>query len=147
MASVFDACVRAAAAPRLAAVGDSSVAVVVEEGAAADRVEQELGAAAASRRDGLALIAVVGDGLAAGTDAVCRVLRALDGTPVHLLSRTPGANHVACVIDPSHLTRLVGAVHACLFDTEQAGTDDDVTLSDTAAGFRPSGAAGREARA
>jgi aspartate kinase len=147
LAGVFDACARAGAAPHLAALGDSSVAVVVEEGSAADRVVRELGAAAASRRDGLALIAVVGDGLAAGADAVRRVLGALDGTPVHLLSRTPGSSHVAFVIDQSHLARSVGAIHACLFDAEHAGADDGETLSDTAEGFRPYGAAGREARA
>jgi hypothetical protein len=75
------------------------------------------------------------------------VLGALDGTPVHLLSRTPGSSHVAFVIDQSHLARSVGAIHACLFDAEHAGADDGGTLRDTAAGFRPFGAAGREARA
>ena len=147
MARVFDACARAGAAPHLATLGDSSVAVVVEEGAAAERVVRELGAAAASRRDGLALIAVVGDGLAAGADAVRRILGAFDGTPVHLLSRTPGASHVAFVIDQPHLARSVGALHACLFDEDHAGADDRETLGDAAAGFPPYGAAAREARA
>jgi aspartate kinase len=147
LAAVFDACARAGAAPRLAAVGDSTVAVVVEEGAAADRVVQALGAAPASRRDGLALIAVVGDGLAAGADAVRRVLGALDGTPVHLLSRTPGSNHVACVIDQAHLARSVGAIHACLFDADRSDADDREPFSDTPSGFRPYSAAAREARA
>jgi aspartate kinase len=147
LADVFDACARAGASPRLAAAGDSSVAVVVDEGAAADRLQEALGAAAPSRRDALALIAVVGDGLAAGADGVRRVLGALDGTPVHLLSRTPGSNHVACVIDQALLARAVGSLHACLFDAEQPDADDGEPVHDSAAGFRLCGAAGREARA
>jgi aspartate kinase len=147
LAGVFDACARAAVAPRLAAVGDSSVAVVVDDGAAANRVEEALGATVKTRRDGLALITVVGDGLEAGTDELGRVLGALDGLPVHLLSRTPGSNHVACAIDQAQLARAVGSLHACLFDADQAESDAGAPLDDAAAGFRPYGAAGREARA
>ena len=147
LAGAFDACARANAAPRLAAIGDAHLSLIVDEGATADRVEAELGAAAHARRGGLALIAVVGDGLAAGGDAARRVLDALDGSAVHLLSRAPGSNHVACVVDQATLPRAVGAIHARLFEHDDQADEAGARFDDEVGGCHPYGATAGEARA
>jgi aspartate kinase len=117
LAAVYAACARAGAAVHLTAVSDASVSMVVGDGPAADRVAAQLGSEAGStRRGGLALVAAVGDGLVAGRGIGRRVLAALDALPVHLLSRTPGSNHVACVVDEADLALAVESLHEVLFD-------------------------------
>jgi aspartate kinase len=62
LAAVYGACARAEAAVHVAAVSDGSVAIVVDDGAAGDRVAAQLDPEwKAKRRRGLALVAAVGD--------------------------------------------------------------------------------------
>ena len=147
LAGVFESCARAEATVRLAAVSDTGVSVVVDEGPAADRAAAGLDARSPARRGGLALLAVVGDGLASGSGVPRRVLAALDATPVHLLSRTPGSNHLACVIDQANLACAVDAVHECLFGPAPQSDSDDDQPDAPAVAFSAYGSAGREVRA
>jgi aspartate kinase len=117
LAAVYGACARAEAPVHLTAVADGSVAIVVDDGATSDRVAAQLDPEwRATRRRGLALVAAVGDALASGRGLAGRVLAAIDAVPVHLISRAPGANHLACVVDQSDLAFAVEALHACLFE-------------------------------
>ncbi len=147
LAAVFESCARAEATIRLAAVSDTSVSVVIDEGPAADRAAAGLDTLSPLRRGGLALLAVVGDGLASGSGVPRRVLAALDATPVHLLSRTPGSNHLACVIDQANLACAVGAVHECLFGHAPQSDSEDDQPDAPAVAFSAFGSAGREVRA
>jgi aspartate kinase len=117
LAAVFDACARAEAAVHLAAVSDSGVSVVTEDGPAADRVAELWGSERlVSRRKGLALVAAVGDSLALGAGVAASVLAECDATTVHFLSRTPGANHVALVVDQARLSSVVATLHERLVE-------------------------------
>ena len=94
IAEVYAACERAGAAIHLTAVSDAGVSVAVDDGPAGDRVAAQLDSVrGVARQRGLALVAVVGDGLAAGRAGEWRVWAAFDGIPVRLLSRTTGAMH------------------------------------------------------
>jgi aspartate kinase len=126
LAAVYAACAGADAAVHLTAVSDASVSVVVSDGPAGDRVAVQLcGGSSATRCRGLSLVAVVGDGLASGRIAWPHVLAALEAIPLHLLSRTPGSNHVACVIDQANLALAVETLHDALFGHPLFGDDDE----------------------
>jgi aspartate kinase len=130
LAAVYDSCARAGAPIHLTAVAGDSVSIVVDDGAAGDRVAAQLDSEwRVTRRGGLALIAAVGDGLTSGRGTAWRLLAALDDVPVHVISRAPGANHLACVVDRSDLAFAVERLHACLF-RRRAPRDDEDQASD-----------------
>ncbi len=123
-AEVYAACARADARVHLTAVSDATVSVAVDDGPAGDRVAAQLDSGRrVTRRRGLALVAVIGDGLAAGRAGVWRVPAALDGIQVHLVSRTPGAMHVACIVDQADLALAVETLHERLFERQSSGED------------------------
>ena len=133
LAAVYAACARAHAAVHLTAVSDASVSVVVSDGPVGDRVMVQLdGGSSATRRGGLSLVAVVGDGLASDRRAWSRVLTALEAIPLHVLSRTPGSNHVACVIDQADLALAVETLHGALFGQPLSGDDDEPPIGPAA---------------
>jgi aspartate kinase len=129
LAAVYDACARAEAPVHLTAVAGDSVSIVVDDGAAGDRVAAQLNPEwRATRRGGLALVAAVGDGLASGRGMTWRLLAALDDVPLHVISRAPGANHLACVVDRCDLALAVERLHGCLFGRRTPrGADDHAT--------------------
>ena len=133
LAAVYGACARAEAPVHLTAVSDGSVAIVVDDGETGDRVAAQLDPEwRATRRGGLALVAAVGDAFASGRGIAGRVLAAFDAVPVHLISRAPGANHLACVVDQSDLACAVETLHACLFE-RHASCDEGDPASDLVA--------------
>jgi hypothetical protein len=77
-------------------------------------------------------VAVVGDGLASDRRAWSRVLTALEAVPLHLLSRAPGSNHVACVIEQADLALAVEALHGALFGQPLSGDDDATPIGPAA---------------
>jgi len=148
LAAVFDACARAEALVHLSAVSDTSVSVVVGEGPAADRVAERLGSERrASRRGGLALVAVVGDGLEHGQDVAWRALAAGGSAPVHLVSRTPASNHLALVIDQANLSPVVATLHHCLLEGGARRDTPDDQPGAAIVPFPAHGAAGQGVRA
>ena len=137
LAAVYGACARAEVPVHLTAVSDGSVAIVVDDGEAGDRVAAQLDPGwRATRRGKLALVAAVGDGFASGRGIAGRVLAAFDAVPVHVISRAPGANHLACVVDQSDLASAVEALHACLFERRASRGDVD-PASDLAVAPQP----------
>ena len=133
LAAAYGACARAEAPVHVTAVSDDSVAIVVDDGATGDRVAAQLDPGClVTRRGGLALVAAVGDGFASIRGLASRALAALDAVAVHVISRAPGANHLACVVDRSDLAFAVGALHARLFE-RRAGCDGGDPASDLAA--------------
>ena len=148
LAAMFDACARAQAAVHLTAVSDAGVSVVVDGGPVGDRLAARLDPGAnVARRDGLSLVAVVGDGLATGHGTAWRALAAVDSIPVHLLSRSPGSNHLAWIVDESDLALVVESLHECLFErgrrTRRAGDRHDAAVGQV----HPLGGSVREVRA
>ena len=126
IAGVYAACARAGAPVHLTAVSDATVSVAVDDGPAGDRVAAQLDSGRrVARRRGLALVAVIGDRLAAGPADVRPVPAALDGIQVHLVSRTSGAMHVACVVDQADLALAVETLHERLFERRSSGADRD----------------------
>jgi aspartate kinase len=117
LAAVFEACARADAAVRLASVSDASVSVVIDDGPVGERAAALLESRArVVRRRGLALVAAVGDDLAGGRGIAWRVLAACDTIHVHLVSRAPGSNHLALVVDETDLAAAVAALHTVLVE-------------------------------
>jgi aspartate kinase len=126
LAAVYGACARAEASVHLTAVADASVAIVVDDGAVGDRVAAELNPEwRATRRRGLALVAAVGDRFVSARGIDSLALTSFDAVPVHLISRAPGANHLACAVDQSDLAFVVEALHECLFERRASGDEGD----------------------
>jgi aspartate kinase len=127
LADVFGACARAGVAVHLSAVSDVSVSVAVDEGHAVDNVVTQIAPGLDVRRhSGLALIAVVGDRLRHDPCESARVFSALDRIPLHLVSRTPGSNHLAVVVDQSDLAFATATLHQRFFDRgDAAGYADE----------------------
>jgi aspartate kinase len=148
LAAVFDACAQAEAAVHLASVSDANVSVVVDDGPSSERVTALLSSGPpVVHRHGLALVAAVGDGLAGDQGIAWRVLAACETIPVHLVSRAPGANHVALVIGQADLPFAVAALHGFLLD-RAVDPDASVDRHDRPAAPRQAyGSARLEARA
>jgi aspartate kinase len=127
LADVFGACARAGVAVHLSAVSDASVSVVIDEDRGADDVDALLAPGRDVRRhSGLALIAVVGDRLRHDPCESARVFSALDGIPLHLVSRTSGSNHLAVVVDQSDLAFATATLHERFFYRgDAAGSADE----------------------
>jgi aspartate kinase len=148
LAAVYAACARAEAAVHLTAVSDTSVSVVVGDGPAADRVAAQLrGQPHATRRRGLSLVAAVGDGLASGRSPWPRVLAALEAIPLHLVSRAPVSNHVACIVDQTDLAFAVETLHEALFEHPPSDDGDDPEVVAPVRSRPPFPAERQEARA
>jgi len=119
LAAVFEACAQAQAAVHLMAVSERGVSVAVDDGPASDRVAARLGPdQQVTRRGGLALVAAVGDALAASQGIAWRALAACAAIPVRLLSCSPGSNHVAWAVDQADLAFAVATLHEFLFERQ-----------------------------
>ncbi|MFO7694459.1 MAG: aspartate kinase [Vicinamibacterales bacterium] len=148
IADIYAACARAGAAVHLTAVTDAGVSVAVDDGPAGDRVAAQFDSGRRiARRRGLALVAVVGDGLAAGRTDRWRIWAAFDGIPAHLLSSTTGAVHVACVVDEADLTLAVETLHERLFERRPSCGSRDSASPRGAVSLRTPDGVQREARA
>jgi len=62
-----------------------------------------------------ALVAVVGDRYGADPTAFCRVVRALEGVPLRLVSQADARRNVTLVIDEDDLSRAMDRLHAEFF--------------------------------
>jgi aspartate kinase len=63
----------------------------------------------------LALVAVVGEGYGTDPGAFTRVVRALEGIPLRLVSQADARRNVTLVIDEDDLPRAMGQLHAEFF--------------------------------
>ena len=132
----------------LTAVSDTTASVAVDDGPVSDRVAAQLASQpGVARRCGLALVAVVGDGLERGQGIAWRALAACDAVPVHLLSRTPGSNLLALVVDQADLAFVVAALHDVLVERWLDVHTNDQRRDRAAVPLQTHGGAGQEARA
>ena len=69
----------------------------------------------------LALVAVVGDRYGADPAAFCRVVRALEGIPLRLVSQADARRNVTLVIDEDDLSLAMDRLHAEFFRPQRAG--------------------------
>jgi len=122
LVQLFSECARAMLAVHLAALADSRISIVAGSGAPLDRVAKALGRrAGVRRREGLALLAAVGEGLrergpgeeraAAPRWSPADVFAALSGIPLHLVSRAPGSRHIAFVLADADLPTATARLH------------------------------------
>jgi aspartate kinase len=81
----------------------------------------------------LALVAVVGDRYGAEPAAFARVVKALDGLPLRLVSQADARRNVTLVLDQVDLPRAMAQLHAEFFGT---GTSTPATLMTAAAAPR-----------
>jgi aspartate kinase len=121
LAGVFEACAAAEAEVHLVVLGDIRVSIVVGDatrfGQALDTVTPSV---AVHRRDGCALLAVVGAGLADRRVRSAEVLAALDRVPWHAVSESVSGGHVAVVLSHADLARAVACLHARFFEGTSA---------------------------
>jgi aspartate kinase len=74
---------------------------------------------------GLALVAVVGDRYGADPAAFCRVVRALEGVPLRLVSQADARRNVTLVIDEDDLSLAMDRLHAEFFRSAFANASAD----------------------
>jgi aspartate kinase len=93
-----------------------SVSVTIDDPANLDGIVAGLSAFAdVSIVKDLALVAVVGEGYGADPGAFTRVVRALEGIPLRLVSQADARRNVTLVIDEDDLPRAMGQLHAEFF--------------------------------
>ena len=79
----------------------------------------------------LALVAVVGEGYGADPRAFARVVRALEGIPLRLVSQADARRNVTLVIDEDDLSRAMGRLHAEFFSAvANASAEPAVALAE-----------------
>jgi aspartate kinase len=93
-----------------------SVSVTIDDRAHLESIVASLsGFAEVSVSGGLALIAVVGEGYSADPSAFVRVVRALDGLPLRLVSQADARRNVTLVLDEAALRQAMTRLHAEFF--------------------------------
>jgi aspartate kinase len=117
LARSADACEAAGVTMHLAALTDSGASIVVDAGAQAELAEEAVTAAGrVERRNGLALVAVVGDALARNPLLCAAALRTLEGIPLHGVTQPPGAGHLAFVVPEGRVAQATARLHARFFE-------------------------------
>ena len=77
--------------------------------------------------NGLALVAVVGEGYGADPASFTRVVRALDGLPLRLVSQADARRNVTLVLDEGSLRQAMTRLHAEFFSKSMATADTLMT--------------------
>ncbi|HEX7087032.1 MAG TPA: aspartate kinase [Vicinamibacterales bacterium] len=99
-----------------------SVSVTIDDRTHLDAIVAGLSAFAdVSVTHPLALVAVVGDGYAGEPEAFARVVRALEGLPLRLVSQAAARRNVTLVLDEADLPSAMTRLHAEFFGTAPAG--------------------------
>lgn len=109
-----------------------SVSVTIDDRTHLESIVASLsGFAEVSVSGGLALIAVVGEGYSADPSSFARVVRALDGLPLRLVSQADARRNVTLVLDEASLCQAMTRLHAEFFGKSVA---TPATLMTSAAG-------------
>ncbi len=122
LAELFGECAQAMLPVHLAALADSRISIVAGSGAPLENVTKAIGRRLSlRRRDGLALLAAVGEGLrergpgeehaVAPRWSPADVFAALSGISLHLVSRAPGSRHIAFVLSDADLPAATARLH------------------------------------
>jgi aspartate kinase len=111
-----------------------SVSVTIDDRTHLESLVAALSAfAEVSVSNGLALVAVVGEGYGADPTSFTRVVRALEGLPLRLVSQADARRNVTLVLDEGALPHAMSRLHAEFFGMRTA---TPATLMTSAAGSR-----------
>jgi aspartate kinase len=129
LAQFFDVFAKLGISVDLIATSEVSVTVTVDEKHDIDELKKRLGEMAeVTLEDGQCIIAVVGQNVMSDARVGARVLEALDGMPVKMISLGRSGLNLSLVVDDANADAAVKAVHHALFEN-------------VATGFSPSGTA------
>jgi aspartate kinase len=121
LADVFGICASHGSTVYASSIGDAEIAITLGAGPAAEQSAAALIArGAVSRRDDLALLVAVGDGLSESRAHTAEILRALQGIPVAALAESSRAGFVAVAVPRTALKAAMAAVHARFFESPDA---------------------------
>ena len=115
-----------------------SVSVTIDNVAHLDAIVAGLSAfAEVSVVGDLALVAVVGDRYGTDPSAFTRVVRALEGIPLRLVSQADARRNVTLVIDEDDLSSAMGRLHAEFFGPRTVGPGFSPAEDTVGRGFSP----------
>src|SRR5580765_4078414 len=115
-----------------------SVSVTIDNVAHLDAIVAGLSAfAEVSVVGDLALVAVVGDRYGTDPSAFTRVVRALEGIPLRLVSQADARRNVTLVIDEDDLSSAMGRLHAEFFGPRTVGPGLSPAEETVGRGFSP----------
>jgi aspartate kinase len=116
MRRIFEIFERFRTSVDVVSTSEVSVSVTIDDPAHLDGIVAGLSAfAEVSVAHDLALVAVVGEGYGADPSAFTRVVSALRGIPLRLVSQADARRNVTLVIDEDDLPRAMGQLHAEFF--------------------------------
>ncbi len=116
MRRIFEVFERFRTSVDVVSTSEVSVSVTIDDTSHLEGIVSGLSAFAdVSIASDLALVAVVGEGYGADPTAFTRVVRALEGIPLRLVSQADARRNVTLVIDEDDLPRAMGQLHAEFF--------------------------------
>jgi len=122
LAQFFDVFARLGISVDLIATSEVSVTVTVDEKHDIDELKKRLGEMAeVTLEDGQCIIAVVGQNVMSDARVGARVLEALDGMPVKMISLGRSGLNLSIVVDDANADAAVKAVHHALFEDVETG--------------------------
>jgi aspartate kinase len=112
----------------LADICGGRVSVAVEASFDVEPFRHALSAVAdVRRRENLAAVCLVGEGLSRNTVLLAEILGAMRHAPVHLVGRPSGATTLALMVDQSDADRIVADLHHVFLSVRQSGLDADAS--------------------
>jgi aspartate kinase len=116
MRRIFEVFERFRTSVDVVSTSEVSVSVTIDDATHLEGIVSGLSAFAdVSVASELALVAVVGEGYGTDPGAFTRVVRALEGIPLRLVSQADARRNVTLVIDEDDLPRAMGQLHAEFF--------------------------------
>jgi aspartate kinase len=116
MRRIFEVFERFRTSVDVVSTSEVSVSVTIDDATHLEGIVSGLSAFAdVSVASELALVAVVGEGYGTDPRAFTRVVRALEGIPLRLVSQADARRNVTLVIDEDDLPRAMGQLHAEFF--------------------------------
>ena len=116
MRRIFEVFERFRTSVDVVSTSEVSVSVTIDDATHLEGIVSGLAAFAdVSVASELALVAVVGEGYGTDPRAFTRVVRALEGIPLRLVSQADARRNVTLVIDEDDLPRAMGQLHAEFF--------------------------------
>ncbi len=116
MRRIFEVFERFRTSVDVVSTSEVSVSVTIDDATHLEAIVAGLSAfAEVNIANDLALVAVVGEGYGTDPGAFTRVVRALEGIPLRLVSQADARRNVTLVIDEDDLPRAMGQLHAEFF--------------------------------
>ena len=98
-----------------------SVSVTIDERESIDAIETDLREfAEVSSEDGMAIVCAVGEGLRRDASLATRVLGALEGLPLVMVSQGGSRQNITAVVRDEHVTRAMEQLHRRFFEAGPA---------------------------